>query len=84
MKNLKKVLSLVLALAMALSLMTVAFAKDASDYTDYGTITNKEAVDVLTALNVIDGMGNNTFAPKDNAQRAQACVIILNAYNQGL
>ena len=32
MKNLKKVLSLVLALAMALSLMTAAFAADASDY----------------------------------------------------
>ncbi len=29
MKNLKKVLSLVLALAMALSLMTAAFAADA-------------------------------------------------------
>ena len=35
MKNLKKVLSLVLALAMALSLMTAAFAADASDYKDY-------------------------------------------------
>ncbi len=31
----EKVLSLVLALAMALSLMTAAFAADASDYKDY-------------------------------------------------
>ena len=76
MKNLKKVLSLVLALAMALSLMTVAFAKDASDYTDYGTITNKEAVDVLTALEVIDGMGNNTFQPSGNVTRAQMAKMI--------
>ena len=38
MKNLKKVLSLVLALAMALSLMTAAFAKDASDYADYDEV----------------------------------------------
>ena len=49
MKNLKKVLSLVLALAMALSLMTAAFAADASDYKDYSKVTYKEAVDVMTA-----------------------------------
>ena len=76
MKNLKKVLSLVLALAMALSLMTVAFAKDAGDYTDYDTITNKEAVEVLTALDVIDGMGNNTFQPSGNVTRAQMAKMI--------
>ena len=76
MKNLKKVLSLVLALAMALSLMTVAFAKEASDYTDYDTVTNKEAVSVLTALNVIDGMGNNTFQPTGNVTRAQMAKMI--------
>ena len=75
MKNLKKVLSLVLALAMALSLMTVAFAKEASDYTDYGTITNKEAVEVLTALNVIDGMGDS-FQPNGNVTRAQMAKMI--------
>ena len=28
--------------------------------------------------------GGNTFAPKNNATRVQACVVILNAYNQGL
>ena len=32
----------------------------------------------------ITAMGGNTFAPKNNATRVQACVVILNAYNQGL
>ena len=55
MKNLKKVLSLVLALAMALSLMTAAFAADAGDYKDYNEVTYKEAVDVMTAAGVFNG-----------------------------
>ena len=75
MKNLKKVLSLVLALAMALSLMTVAFAKDASDYADYDEVTNKEAVDVMTAIGVFDGMGGS-FNPDGNLTREQAAKII--------
>ena len=52
MKNLKKVLSLVLALAMALSLMTAAFAKEASDYADYDEVNYAEAVDVMTAAGI--------------------------------
>ena len=75
MKNLKKVLSLVLALAMALSLMTVAFAKDASDYSDYSKVTYKEAVDVMTATGVIDGMGGS-FNPTGTLTREQAAKII--------
>ncbi len=75
MKNLKKVLSLVLALAMALSLMTVAFAKDASDYSDYSKVTYKEAVDVMTATGVIDGMGGS-FNPDGTLTREQAAKII--------
>ena len=75
MKNLKKVLSLVLALAMALSLMTVAFAADAGDYADYDEVTNKEAVDVMTAIGVFDGMGGS-FNPDGNLTREQAAKII--------
>ena len=76
MKNLKKVLSLVLALAMALSLMTVAFAKDASDYNDYDKVTYKEAVDVMTAAGIFDGMGANNFQPDGTLTREQAAKII--------
>ena len=76
MKNLKKVLSLVLALAMALSLMTVAFAKDARDYTDFDEATYKEAVDVMSAIGVIDGMNGTTFAPDGTLTREQAAKII--------
>ena len=75
MKNLKKVLSLVLALAMALSLMTVAFAADAGDYADYDEITNQEAVDVMTAIGVFDGMGGE-FNPDGTLTREQAAKII--------
>ena len=64
MKNLKEVLSLVLALAMALSLMTVAFAADASDYDDYDEVTYTEAVDVMSAMGVFNGVGDgSSFDP---------------------
>ena len=75
MKNLKKVLSLVLALAMALSLMTVAFAKEASDYADYDEVNYAEAVDVMTAAGIFDGMGGS-FNPDGNLTREQAAKII--------
>ena len=77
MKNLKKVLSLVLALAMALSLMTVAFAADASDYKDYDKVTHKEAVDVMTAVGVFNGTGDGrNFSPDGTLTREQAAKII--------
>ena len=77
MKNLKKVLSLVLALAMAASLMTFAFAADADDFKDYDEVTYNEAVDVMYALGVFNGVGDGTnFDPNGTLTREQAAKII--------
>ena len=73
MRNLKKILSLALALVMVFSLMTFASAKD---FNDAGDIEYTEAVEVLTALEVIDGVGNNTFNPTGKVTRAQMAKMI--------
>ena len=76
MKNLKKVLSLVLALSMALSLMTVAFAADANDFADYDKVEYDEAVDVMVAAGVFNGKDGNKFAPNDTLTREEAAKIV--------
>ena len=48
---------------------------DAAEISDYA----KEAVLVLSKLGIINGMGDGTFAPKQNATRAQAAMMIYNA-----
>lgn len=42
----------------------------------------KPAVSSLSAMGIINGVGDNMFAPKDNATRAQAAVIIYAAYKR--
>lgn len=76
MRNLKKVLSLVLALAMALSLMTVALAADKSDFADADEITYTEAVDVLQALGILGGDDSGNFNPTGVLTREGAAKII--------
>ena len=61
MRNLKKILAMVLALVMAMSLMTVA---NAADFSDDADISYKEAVDVMTAIGVINGMDDGSFNPE--------------------
>ena len=73
MRNLKKVLALVLALVMSLSLVTIA---NASDFTDVDEINYKEAVDVMTAIGVIEGLDTGAFNPDGTLTREQAAAII--------
>ena len=68
----KKLLALVLALVMSMSLVTISNAafKDA-DKIDY-----KEAVDVMNAIGVFVGDENGNFNAKENLTREQAAKII--------
>ena len=80
MRTLKKALSLVLVLAMVFALAVPGFAADttkkASDFKDYSKVTNKEAVDVLTAVGVINGNADGTFNPEGSFTRAEAATMI--------
>ena len=73
MRNLKKILALVLALVMAMSLVTMA---NAADFSDSADINYKEAVDVMTAIGVIDGLDTGAFNPTGTLTREQAAKII--------
>ena len=69
----KKFLSLVLALVMTMSLVTISAG--AADYKDADAITNVEAVDVLSALGVLQG-DENGFRPTGTLKRSEAAKII--------
>ena len=68
----KKLLALVLALVMSMSLVTISNAA----FKDADTIDNKEAVDVMNAIGVLIGDENGNFNAKANLTRGQACKII--------
>ena len=72
----KKFLSLVLALAMAMSLVTISAG--AKDFTDDSKITYKEAVDVVSALDIVDGYTDGSFNPTNTLTRGAAAKIICN------
>ena len=77
MRTLKKALSLVLVLAMVFTLAVPALAVDkASEFKDYDKVTNKEAVDVLTAIGVINGNADGTFGADAKFTRAQGATMI--------
>lgn len=75
MKNLKKVLSLVLVLAMVFALGVSASAASISDYSDADKIENTEAVAVMSAIGVLDG-SKGAFNPKGIVTREQAAKIV--------
>ena len=72
----KKFLSLVLALVMTMSLVTVSAG--AKDFTDGSKINYNEAVDVMSAVKVIDGYAEGDFRPSATLTRGAAAKIICN------
>ena len=68
----KKLLALVLALVMTMSLVTISNAA----FKDADTIDNKEAVEVMNALGVLIGDDKGNFNADANLTRAQAAKII--------
>ena len=72
----KKFLSLVLALVMTMSLVTVSAG--AKDFTDSSKINYTEAVDVMSAVKVIDGYADGSFNPSATLTRGAAAKIICN------
>ena len=72
----KKFLSLVLALVMTMSLVTISAG--AKDFTDDSSITYEEAIDVMSAVKVIDGYPDGAFKPTTQLNRGQAAKILCN------
>ena len=73
----KKVLSLVLVLAMILGSFSMVFASQYSDVKD--TAEYAEAVSVLSGLGVVGGFPDGTFKPEEGVTRAQMATMIVNA-----
>ncbi|MCF2617784.1 S-layer homology domain-containing protein [Oscillibacter valericigenes] len=72
----KKFLSLVLALVMTMSLVTISAG--AKDFTDGDKINYKEAIDVVSAIGVVDGYADGSFNPQATLTRGAAAKIICN------
>lgn len=72
----RKFLSLLLALVMTMSLVTISAG--AADFTDDSDIVYDEAIDVISAIGVVDGYSDGSFKPTTQLNRGQAAKIITN------
>lgn len=82
MRNLKKVLSLVLCLGVMLSIMVVGANAAFTDAKDIDA-KHQEAVDACVALNIINGRGDGSFDPKATVTREEMCKMICVLLNGG-
>lgn len=76
----KKVLSLVLVIAMVLSSMSFAFAAKFEDIadTDYA-----QAIETLTALGVVNGYEDGTYRPEKTVTRAEMAKLLVEILGYG-
>ena len=81
MKNFKRVISAVIALAMSASTLV---AVSASKFADVDGTNYAEAIEVLTALDIVHGYdeeGGLVFKPEGDITRAEAATMIVGALN---
>ena len=80
MKNLKKVLALVLAFACAFTMFA-----GAASFTDEADISenNRDAVELLTTLKIIKGYEDGSFDPEGTVDRAEMAKMIYTIRNGG-
>ena len=84
MRNLKRALSLALASVMVVSMMVVgAGAASYDEFTDKDEIVNKEAVQMLVELGVINGKDTGDFDPTGIVTRAEMAKMICVVLNGG-
>lgn len=79
-KNLKKVISAVIALSVSVSSIAMAATKE---FTDVASTANyAQAVNTLAALGVIAGYEDGTFKPENNITRAEVSTMVVAALNR--
>ena len=78
MRNLKKVLSLVLCVAMLLSVMVMGTGAAFTDEDDFSP-QYAEAAEVLAGMKVMQGYDDGSFLPQRNITRAQVATMIYRA-----
>lgn len=84
MRNLKRVLSLVMMIALLAGLMIVGASAAYQDFTDKDKIENKVAVETLVELNVIAGKEDGSFYdPEGLLTRAEAAKLVCVVLNGG-
>ena len=81
MKNFRKVLALVLVVATLFSF--VAMTASAKEYTDTDKVSYTEAVDVLSAIGILNGYPDGTFRPTNTIARAEMAKMVAVLSNAG-
>jgi len=81
MKNLKKLVAVVLSLAMIIS--TVAFSASAANYADVDKSSSyAEAVDILSGLKILQGDEQGNFNPDAEIKRSEFAAVVCRALGQ--
>ena len=85
MRNLKRALSLVMAMALIVGMMVISAGAVSKDFTDKDEIDHSEAVNTMVALNVISGKEDGSyFDPTGSLTRAEMAKVVSYVMNGGV